>query len=68
MYVIKFDRQNLLWTASLFEKNWSDELLSHTIKDINKKSFIFKFNAKRWAYKTMCKSLIDENKMEIIDG
>ena len=68
MYVAKFDRENLLWRVTIFEKLWSEEMLTNEVKEIQSKKFIFHRRAYRWIEKEICKSLFYKHRLEIIDG
>lgn len=68
MYVAKFDRKGLLWHVKVFEKIWSEQILSHEIKEIQSKKFLFHQRGYRWVEKEVCRSLFYKHKLEIIDG
>lgn len=68
MYVAKFDKKGIFWQVTVFEKFWSEDILSHQIKQINSKNFIFHFHGYRWLEKEICRSLFYKHKLEIIDG
>lgn len=67
-YVIKLTQGKLGTSAQIYEKHWSNEILSNIVKPITNKDFIFKFRARRWAEKEMINLLINKKEMEIIDG
>jgi hypothetical protein len=68
MYVAKFTRGRIRWEITLFEKRWSETMLSHEIQIVNKKSFFFHFSGYRWVNKEIAKILFRQHKLEIIDG
>jgi hypothetical protein len=68
MYVVKFDKEKFLWQVTIFEKIWSEEILSHEIKEIKTKSFIFHHRGYRWLEKEICRSLFYKHRLEIING
>jgi hypothetical protein len=68
MYVAKFTRSGLLWEVTLFEKRWSETMLSHEIEMVNKRRFIFHSSGYRWVNKEVAKILFRQHKLEIIDG
>jgi hypothetical protein len=68
MYVAKFDKEGLLWRVTIFEKLWSEEMLTNEIKEIQSKRFIFHWRGYRWIEKEVCKSLFYKHRLEIIDG
>lgn len=68
MYVAKFDRNKIFWKVTLFEKNWSEEMLSNQVSFIDEKSFVFHRSAYRWINKEVAKNLFDNHLLEIIDG
>lgn len=67
-YVIRFSNGKLGTSVYIYEKYWSNEIISNIVKPIIKKDFIFKFRAKRWAEKEIINILINKKEMEIIDG
>jgi len=67
-YVIKLSNGKLGTSAYIYEKHWSNEMLSNTVSEINNKDFMFKFRAKRWAKKELIKTMLFKQEMEIIDG
>lgn len=67
-YVIKISGGKLGVCANIYEKYWSEEMLSNIVKPIKSKDFMFKFRAKKWAQKQMINILINNREMEIIDG
>jgi hypothetical protein len=68
MYVVKFDRVGIFWYAKLFQKEWSDEILSHKIKVLDGRKFLIKIIAKKWIRKKIYESLIQQKELEIYDG
>jgi hypothetical protein len=68
MYVAKFDREGILWRVTVFEKIWSEGILSHEIKEIKSKRFLFHHSGYRWADREICRSLFYKHQLEIIDG
>jgi hypothetical protein len=68
MYVTRITRHGLVVKANLFEKHWSEEMLSNNVVLINKKSFLFRSSAYRWAYKEISKNLFENKKLEVVDG
>lgn len=68
MYVIKIVRDSILINASLYEKYWSEEMLSNNFNLINSKNFLFRFSAHRWINKQVCQELFTKKELEIIDG
>lgn len=68
MYVAKFDRSGMFWRVTVFEKSWSDKVLSHEIKELKTKNFVFYGRGYRWAEKQICQSLFYKKRLEIING
>lgn len=68
MYVAKFTRIGIRWEVVLFEKRWSETMLSHEIEMINKKGFFFHSRGYRWVNREIAKILFRQHKLEIIDG
>jgi hypothetical protein len=68
MYVAKFDKHGILWSVTLFNKVWSNEMLSHEIETITTKRFILHSSGYRWMNKEIAKQLFKQHKLEIIDG
>jgi hypothetical protein len=68
MYVAKFDREGILWRVTLLEKEWSQEMLSHEIKEISSKRFLFSTRAYRWIHNQIIIDLFAHRKLEIING
>lgn len=68
MYLAKFDRKGLFWQVILFEKSWSDQMLSNEIREIKSKNFLFHFSGYRWIEKEICRSLFYKHRLEIING
>jgi hypothetical protein len=67
MYVVKFSSESLFFRVTLFEKQWSEEMLSNSMTEIDSRRFMFYCAAKRWVDKTIVRLLIKQKKMEIID-
>jgi hypothetical protein len=67
MHVRKISRSGLFLTATVYEKNWSEEMCSNTVLPINKKRFLFRFRAVRWANSEICKDLSTNYRLEIIN-
>jgi predicted glycosyl hydrolase (DUF1957 family) len=68
MYVIKVYRDKLLWKATIFEKEWSEIMLTHEMTELATKRFILHRRCYRWMYKEIGKSLFDNKKLEVIYG
>jgi hypothetical protein len=68
MYVAKFYRESLLWRVVLFEKEWSDIMMTHEVKEISTKRFVLHGRGYRWIYKEIGKTLFTQRKLEVIDG
>lgn len=68
MYLAKFDKDGLIWRVTIFQKIWCEGMLSHEVKEIRSKRFIFHRNGYRWIEKEVCQSLFYNHKLEIIDG
>lgn len=68
MYVARFDKYRLRWNVTLFEKNWSEQMLSHEVSEITTHKFFFHGSAKRWVRKEIVKQLVKQHKLEIING
>jgi hypothetical protein len=67
MYVAKFSSEGIFYRATLFKKDWSDEILSNKIIELDSKRFIFYFWAKYWINKKISNILIDQKMLEIIN-
>jgi protein associated with RNAse G/E len=68
MYLAKFDKRGLLWEITIFEKRWSDTMLSNELIKINTRLFIFHYSGYRWINREMSRLLFDKHKLEIING
>ena len=68
MYVAKFDKEGIFWTITIFEKLWSEQMLTNEVKEIKSKRFLFHQRGYRWLEKEVCKSLFYKHKLEIING
>lgn len=68
MYVAKFDKALLRWRVTLFNKSWSEEMLSNEIEEIDSKTFFFHSSGYRWVNKEIAKQLFKQHKLEIING
>lgn len=68
MYVVRFDRESVLWRVTVFEKIWSDQMLTNEVKEIKSKRFLFHQHGYRWIEKEICRSLFYKHKLEIING
>ena len=68
MYVAKFYREGFLWRVTVFEKIWSEEVLSHEVKEVKTKRFLFHGRGYRWLEKQVCQSLFYKHRLEIING
>lgn len=67
MYVAKIIRYGIILEASVFEKEWSEEMLSNNIVLIKKKNFLLRFFAYRWVNAEITKILFTKKQLEIID-
>ena len=68
MYVAKFDREGILWKVTVFEKEWSDQMMSHEIKEVATNTFLFHSSGYRWIEREICKDLFQQHRLEIING
>lgn len=68
MYVAKVCRNNLVVEATLIDKRWSEEMLSHEVVSIKKRNFLFKRSANSWIQKEIVSDLVSIGKMEIENG
>ena len=68
MYVAKFDKEKILWRVTLFEKRWSELMLSNEISQVKTKSFFFHSSGYRWLNKEMARIMLEQHKLEIING
>lgn len=68
MYVAKLSSENLFYRATLFEKTWSEEMLSNNIIELDSKRFPFYFLANYWINKKIVSLLINNKELEIING
>ena len=68
MYIAKFNRDGFLWRVTVFEKRWSESMLSNELIEINSKLFFFHFSGYRWINSEMSRILFDQHKLEIING
>jgi hypothetical protein len=67
MYVVKISSESLFYRATLFKKDWSDEILSNEIIEVDSKRFIFYFLARCWINKKISNLLINQGTLEIIN-
>lgn len=67
MYVAKITRSKLILHAQLFEKQWSEEMLSNKVDAISSKKFLFRYFAYKWINAEISRSLFMKKKLEIID-
>jgi hypothetical protein len=68
MYVARFARYGLRWSVVLFEKSWSEQMQSNEVYEINSHRFFLHGSAKRWVRKEIVKKLVQQHKLEIING
>ena len=68
MYIAKFDKTGIRWKVTLFNKRWSEEMLSNEMEAISDKNFFFHASGYRWVNKEIAKQLFAQHKLEIIDG
>jgi hypothetical protein len=68
MYIAKFNRTGIQWKIDLYEKKWSEEMLSNEISLINTHKFFFHTTAKRWVRNEIVKQLVNHHGLEIING
>lgn len=68
MYVAKFSSESLFYRVTLFEKKWSDEMLSNNIIELDSRRFLSYFLAKYWINKKIANLLINNKELEIING
>jgi hypothetical protein len=68
MYIAKFNKDDFLWRVTIFEKRWSESILSNELVEIESKLFFFHFSGYRWINSQISKILFDQHKLEIING
>lgn len=68
MYVAKFSRDLIFWKVTIFEKRWSELMLSNELFEINQKIFILHSSGYRWINSEMSRILFDQHKLEIVNG
>lgn len=68
MYVARFHRESIFWQVTVFEKTWSDQMMTNEVKEIKSKRFIFHYRGYRWIEKEICRSLFYKHRLEIING
>ena len=68
MYIAKFNRDDFLWRVTIFEKRWSESMLSNELIEVNSKLFFFHFSGYRWINREISRILFDQHKLEIING
>lgn len=67
MYVEKLVKNGLILHASVFEKHWSEEMLSNRIELIAEKKFLLHRSAYKWMNAEIVRHLFTKKKLEIID-
>jgi hypothetical protein len=67
MYVAKITRSKIILVASVFEKYWSEEMLSNSVTLIGRKKFLLRFSAYKWVNAEISRSLFRKKQLEIID-
>lgn len=67
MYVAKITKNKLVLHAHLFEKQWSEELLSNKIQTISEKKFIFRSSAYKWINAELSRILFIKRELDIVD-
>ena len=68
MYVVRFDRSGIRWKVTLFEKNWSEEMQTHEVSEVNSHKVFLHATAARWIRNEIAKKLVKQHKLEIING
>lgn len=68
MYIAKFNRQGLRWKVTLFEKSWSDEMMTNQVTAATSHKFFLHATAKRWIRNEIVKQMVKQHKLEIING
>ena len=68
MYVAKFNRNSIFWIVTIFEKRWSESMLSNELIEINRKVFILHSSGYRWFNSEITRILFDQHKLEIVNG
>lgn len=68
MYVAKIASENLFFNVTIFEKTWSEEMLSNNIVELDSKRFLSYFLANYWINKKIASLLINNKELEIING
>lgn len=67
MYVAKLVKNKLILHATVFEKHWSEEMLSNSINLISEKNFLLRSSAYRWMNAEIARHLFMKKRLEIID-
>lgn len=68
MYVAKLSYENIFYRVTIFEKTWSEEMLSNSMLELDNKRFMSYFFAKYWLNKKLVDILIQDKQVEIVDG
>lgn len=67
MYVAKIYRRGVVVSATIFEKNWSEDLSSNVITILGSKKFISKRRANQWVNNKVCNHLSSNKRLEILN-
>lgn len=67
MYVAKIIKNKIIFHATVFEKYWSEEMLSNSVDVISEKKFLLRSSAYKWVNAEVARHLFMKKKLEIID-
>jgi len=68
MYIIKLQRGPFLIRASVWSKEWQEDINSHLTDMLAEKTFLLHFRARQWAHSVIAANLFKKRKLEVIDG
>ena len=67
MYVAKFTKSGIRWHVKLFNKDWSTEMLSNEMTEVDSKKFLLHSSGYRWIHRRIIREIVSRHGLEIID-
>lgn len=68
MFIVKMVRNGIMINVTVMEKDWSETMLTHSVKEISSSRFILRSSAKKWADKNILDIINTRYGLEYING
>lgn len=68
MYVATIRKRGFLWSTEIYQKIWSEEMMTNEMTLLISEKSFFRFSAKNKIKNEIIKRFIHSHELEIIDG